>query len=223
MSAVSQESQTPAQEQVKQNDKEYNFAQIRRQLEEERYLRQQAEERAAQVIREAQEKIKNDSEDDNSNEPYVDEKRLAKKLERFEKTLEQKFDRVAEQKARALVEEERRVNYLKQNNDFNEIMSPVNIEKFAERHPALAENILRMPEGFERQKLVYENIKALGVHRKEEAKSNIQEKIDQNRRSPYYQPTGASSPPYASQSDFSDVGQKNAYAKMQELKKRLRI
>jgi len=96
-------------------------------------------------------------------------------------------------------------------------------DKFAEREPELAETILQMPEGFERQKLVYKNIKALGLHKPAEVKSTIQDKVDANRRSPYYQPSGVGSAPYAAAGDFSPSGQKNAYQKMQELKNKLRI
>ncbi len=96
-------------------------------------------------------------------------------------------------------------------------------QKFADNDPELAETILQMPEGFERQKLVYKNIKALGLHKPAQKQSTIQEKIDQNRRSPYYQASGVGSAPYASQGDFSAGGQKNAYEKMLELKKNLRI
>jgi len=77
---------------------------------------------------------------------------------------------------------------MKNNPDFYEVMN--HAQKFAERDPELAESILTMPEGFERQKLVYKNIKALGIHKKEEPKPSIQETIDKNRRSPYYQPSG---------------------------------
>jgi hypothetical protein len=80
-----------------------------------------------------------------------------------------------------------------------------------------------MPEGFERQKLVYKNIKALGLHKPEEKAPSIQDKVDANRRSPYYQPSGVGSAPYAPVGDFSANGQKAAYEKMQELKSKLRI
>ena len=90
-------------------------------------------------------------------------------------------------------------------------------------NPELAESILEMPEGFERQKLVYKNIKALGLHKPAEKQASIQDKIDANRRSPYYQPTGVSAGPYAGTGDFSKSGQKNAYDKMQQLKAQLRI
>jgi len=80
-----------------------------------------------------------------------------------------------------------------------------------------------MPAGFERQKLVYKNIKALGLHKEKPRESTIQEKIDANRRSPYYQPSNVGSSPYGGTGDFSNNGQKNAYDKMQELKNRLRL
>jgi len=80
-----------------------------------------------------------------------------------------------------------------------------------------------MPEGFERQKLVYKNIKALGLHKAPEKQSTVQDKIDANRKSPYYQPTGVGSAPYSQVGDFSDNGHKLAYEKMQALKKQLRI
>jgi hypothetical protein len=95
-------------------------------------------------------------------------------------------------------------------------------EKFAQKDPELAETILNMPDSFERQKLVYKSIKALGVHKPEVQAPSIQDKIDANRRSPYYQPSGPGSAPYQSQGDFSPAGQKNAYAKMKELQNRLR-
>ena len=116
--------------------------------------------------------------------------------------------------------EERKNSWLKNTPDFYEIMG--HAQAFAERDPELAETILSMPEGFERQKLVYKNIKALGLHKKEEPRASIQDKIDQNKRSPYYQPSGMGAAPYAAAGDFTPSGMKNSYAKMQELKNRLR-
>ena len=204
---------------------EQNFTEIRKALDMERQARFQAEERAKALEAAAARKpVTDDSDDDEvSDEPYVDHKNLKKKMEKWEKRIDEKIERKAEEKARSLVENERRTSYLKQNSDFNDIMQPELMQKFVERHPGLAEGILAMPEGFERQKLVYENIKALGLHKKEEPKANIQSQVDQNRRSPYYQPSGVGTAPYAQNGDFSTAGQKNAYAKMQELKSKLRI
>ena len=228
---MSDENQANQSQEAKNETIESNLSKQRkmyeRQLEQERVARQQAEERIAALERLANEKSKqsgtNDDDDQEDDEPYVDRRKLNKELHKFQKNIEQTIDQKAEQKAMALLEQERRSNYLKENNDFDQIMNPETIEKFASKHPRLAENILRMPDGFERQKLVYENIKALGIDKPEQKQSTIQDKVDANRKSPYYQPSGVGAAPYASAGDFSNSGQKNAYAKMQELKNRLRI
>jgi hypothetical protein len=220
------QSQEPKNEAIEQNfSKQRKF--YERQLEQERIARQQAEDRIAALERNAQEKSRkpyaDDDDDQEDDEPYVDNRKLNKKLNQFQKNIEQTIDQKAEAKAMSLIEAERRNGYLRENADFNQVMNEDTIERFAQKHPRLAENILRMPDGFERQKLVYENIKALGVDKPESKQPSIQEKIDANKRSPYYQPTGVGSAPYASTGDFSNSGQKNAYAKMQELKNRLRL
>lgn len=203
---------TPPAEQPK--TPEYNFAQIRKQLEQEKAGRLAAEERLAQ---QEQKKTQVRDEDDYSDEPYVDERRLNKKLAKFEETFDKKVDQRAEAIARSMVEQERQSSFLKANPDFNQILSPELLQKFVEKHPEMAEPMLEMPDNFARQKLLYQNIKALGLHRPAVPEVSIQQKIDQNRRSPYYQPSGGNTPPYASQGDFSEAGKKNAYAKQQEL------
>lgn len=214
----------PVVQEQKQSDKEYNFAQIRKQLEQERAARQQAENDKLQLMeqinRVATQKSAHDD-DDSGDEPYVDEKRLNKKLAKFEAALSEKFEQKAEEKAHQKLEEFKKQQWMKSNPDFNEVMD--HAQKFADRDPELAESILSMPDNFERVKLVYKNIKALGLHKKEETKSAIQDKINQNQRSPFYQPSGTSGPGYAAMGDFSDAGQKNSYNKMQELKNRLRL
>lgn len=202
-------------------DKEINFAKLRQQLEQERQARLQAEEKAAQLEKERQTYAKpaQSDDDDDDDEPYVDKKRLKKQLSSFEKNIDEKIERKAEEKARAMLEAEKKENWLRTNADFYEIMQ--HADAFASKDPELAETILAMPNTFERQKLVYKSIKALGLHKKDEPKPSIQDKIDQNRRSPYYQPSGVGAAPYAGGGDFSPSGQKNAFAKMQELKRRL--
>jgi hypothetical protein len=111
---------------------------------------------------------------------------------------------------------------VKQNSDFQQVLSPENIQQFAEKHPAIAERMLRMPDNFDRQALLYEQIKAFQSEKKD-TKPSIQQTIEQNKRSPYYQPSGVGSSPYAQTGDFSPAGQKNAYAKLMELKGKLRI
>jgi|BogFormECP03_OM2_1039629.scaffolds.fasta_scaffold00001_39 hypothetical protein len=212
----------------KQNDKEFNFRQL-----ESKYEKQLAQERQERIQeRAAREKLEREMQEirtsfqqshseEEADEPYVDHKRLDKKLSAFEKKLEEKIEKKAEEKARNLMAQQGQNDWLRQNPDFYDVLQ--HAEKFANANPDLADTILRMPDGFERQKLVYANIKALGIHKPVEKQPSIQDKVDANRRTPYYQPSGIATSPYAAAGDFSASGQKQAYQKMQELKNKLRL
>jgi hypothetical protein len=204
----------------KPSDKELNFGQLKA-----RYENQLQQERAARMDAEriAQERSKTalQEDDDDDSEPYVDKKKLDKKLARHgEQTRLQTSNQINEA-VHIAIKEERKQNWIKNNPDFYETLQ--HAEKFAQADPELAETILEMPEGFERQKLVYKSIKAMGINRPVAKEPSIQEKIDANRRSPFYQPSSVGTSPYSSQGDYSAGGQKEAYAKMQELKNRLRL
>jgi len=205
----------------KTNTTEQNISALRM-----KYERELAQERAARVeaekaAREAQARHNPINDDDDDSEPYIDHKKLDKKLARFGEQTQKQTQSEIQKAVQTALHEERKQNWIKQNGDFYEVLQ--HAEKLAQKDPELAESILEMPEGFERQKLVYKNIKALGLHKPQEKVSSIQEKIESNRKSPYYQPSGVGTSPYTSQSDFSPQGQKQAFDKMQELKNRLRL
>jgi hypothetical protein len=207
------------------SDKELNFraleAKYQRQVEQERAARLEAEKVAHELQAKKHQSHNSDDDDDDDSEPYVDKRRLAKQLNKFGQSTQSEIQKAMEQAKYAAKEELKQEIWLENNPDFYDVLQ--HAEKFAQKAPELAKTILRMPEGFERQKLVYQNIKELGVHKPEQKTPSIQEKIDSNRRSPYYQPSGVGTSPYNSQSDFSAGGQKQAYDKMQELKARLRL
>lgn len=223
MSAEIQKDLPAAEEAQKQAEKEYNFAAVRQQLEKERQEKQVLMDELERTKRVAKEVLAPREEDDDEadNEPYVDHKRLQKKLAKFGERQKQDTDERINSAVQRALSEERKQNWLKNNPDFYEVMD--HAQTFADKDPELAETILAMPEGFDRQKLVYKNIKALGIHKKPEPASTIQDRVDQNRRSPYYQPSGVGTAPYAAAGDFSPVGQKNSYDKMKSLQKRLGI
>ena len=210
--------ETTSQVEQKQNDKEFNFRKLEAQLHQERAARIEAE-RITQELSQKQQQVSED--DDNSDEPYVDHKRLSKQLGKAQQQTKSEIAKAMETAKQAAKEELKQELWLEQNGDFYDTLKYA--EKFANHAPKLAESILRMPEGFERQKLVYQNIKELGLDKSEAKIPSIQEKIDANKRSPYYQPSGIGTAPYTSQADFSQGGQKQAYDKMQELKGRLRL
>ena len=207
----------------KPNDKELNFraleAKFQKQLEQERAEKLEAQRVAKELMEKTQ---RNDREDEDDAEPYVDYKKLEKKLAAFEKKLEEKIDRKSEEKSTKMIEKERQQAWIENNPDFYDVVQK-NAEKFMHQAPHLADAILKMPDGFERQKLVYYNIKSLGLDKPEVKQPSVQEKIDANRRSPFYQPPTMGTAPYASTGDFSASGQKNAYDHMKELQKRLRM
>jgi hypothetical protein len=203
----------------KQAEKELNFraleSKYQKQLDAERQARIEAEKRADQAMK------KHEPEDEDDDEPYVDKKKLTKTLAKFGQQTEQNTQSAIDKAVGKALTQERQQNWMKSNPDFYDVMQ--HADKLAQLDPELAETILEMPEGFERQKLVYKNIKTLGLHKPAAKESTIQDKVDANRRSPYYQPTGVGAAPYTQVGDFSDNGKKQAYDKMQALKKQLRI
>ncbi len=214
--------ETSKTEQPKQNDKEFNFR-----AQEAKYERMLAQERAekermARELEESRQVRSNKNEDEDDAEPYVDNKRLERKLEKFGKSTKSDIQQGMEEAKRQAKEELKREIWLDNNPDFYDIVQK-HAEKFFEKAPHLAETILKMPEGFDRQKLVYHNIKTLGIDQPEPKKSSIQEKVDANRRSPYYKPSGEASPPHALTGDFSDAGKKQAYEQMKKLQTNLRL
>ena len=206
----------------KTSDKELNFRK-----QEQMYQRMLAEKeaRVQELERMAQEsqkqKISYEDDDEDDSDPYIDKKKLKKTLAKFGEETKNVTQTEIQRAVQKALEEEKERNWLDRNRDFEEIMN--NAQKFYDYDPELAEQILKMPASFERQKLVYKNIKALGLHKESPKQPSIQEKVDANRRSPFYQPSGVGTSPYASAGDFSSSGQKNAYDKMQELKNRLRL
>ncbi len=213
--------QAQVSQEQKPSDKELNFRAL-----EQRYQKQldQAHARVAEAERIVQEinsrKQEVQEEDDNS-EPYVDHKKLEKKFVKHSQSTQSEIQKAMETVKKQAKDELKQEMWLENNSDFTEVMQ--NAEKLYMKDRHLAESILAMPESFERQKLVYQNIKALGLHKPEQKQSTIQEKVDANKKSPYYQPSGVGTAPYSTVGDFSESGQKNAYQKMQELKKSLRL
>ena len=211
------------QAQQQQSEKELNFRKqeqmFQRQLAAEKARADELERRYEESRRQAQQPQNDD--DDATDEPYVDHKRLDKKLAKHEQKVKQETQTDIQRAVQAALADERKKNWLNQNSDFYDVLQ--HADKLAMKDPELADSILQMPDNFERQKLVYKNIKALGLHQDAPKPPSIQEKVDANRRSPFYQPSTVGTAPYSSQGNFSPTGQKEAYDKMQELKARLRI
>jgi hypothetical protein len=96
-------------------------------------------------------------------------------------------------------------------------MNEETVQKLATSHPQLAEKILKIPDENLRKEMAYQTIKTLSLHKPEDKKSTVQDQINQKQRSYYYRPTGIATPPITDSSDFSEVGKKQAYEKVQAL------
>lgn len=206
--------------QAAQTEKEHNMAKLRQIAEAARSENEQLRQEIERIKRATEQSMSKESDDDSYDEPYVDDKRLEKRLSRFEVRLDEKIDQKADLKARKLFEEYQEQQWLKSNPDYEDVMS--HAEKFASADPELAETILKMPKGFERNKLVYKTIKAMNIHKPAPTPSSVQSKIEQNKRSPFYSPSDIANAPYQTQGDFSQAGKEAAFRKMRELQNRLR-
>jgi hypothetical protein len=203
------------------NEKELNFRKQQQMYEK---MLAEKDARISELQQKSQAQVAVDD-DDHDDEPYIDKRKLGKALSKERQTIKQETQSEIQNAVAQAIAQERKASWLKANSDFYEVMG--HAQKFAETDPELAETILEMPDSFERQKLVYKNIKALGLHKPPEVKTTVQDTINQNRRSPYYQPSGMSSAPYGipgtGGKDYSKAEMEQAHEKMKELKNRLRM
>jgi len=217
---VAQQNDAFQENSQKISDKEFNFRAQGAKYEKKIAALQEEKERIARELEEErQSKIQREEDD---GEPYVDNRKLEKKLEKFGKNTKSEILQAMEETKRQAKEELKEEMWLESNPDFYDVMQH-HAGKFFEKAPQLAEAILKMPDIFERKKLVYHNIKSLGIDRPESKPSSIQERVDANRRSPFYRPTDINSPPFAQTGDFSEAGKKNAYENLQKLKSNIRL
>lgn len=208
------------------NSKEINFKKQTEYyegvLQEERRRRLELEQALKSVAAKPQNESQEDDEDD---EPYVDRKRLDKTLNRFaSKSREETRSEIQKAVSEAL-NQERQSSWLRLHPDFYEVMQ--HAQAFADKNPDLAEDYLDLEAAdFKKQKMVYNNIKAMGLHKKEEPKASIQDEIKNNKKGQFYTPSGMGAPPYqpfvVGGKDYSDQEKQAAFAKMRELQQKLR-
>ena len=137
------------QQETKPSDKEMNFRALENRLRNEQLEKQELQ-RQLQLAQQQARPVQQEEEDDN--EPYVDRKKLNKTLSRFGEATQGEIQKAMEIAKQSAKEELKQEMWLENNPDFYDTLK--HAEKFAQRAPKLAETILRMPEGFERQKLV---------------------------------------------------------------------
>lgn len=215
------ENQQVAQvQEQKVSDKELNFRKVEARSREIEQRYEQEKQARLELERQVNElkNSKNQSNDDDDDEPYVAPKKLDKKLAQFGQSTDTNIQKAMEIAKNQAKEELKQEMWLEKNNDFYDVMQ--HAKKLYEEDKEMAETILTMPDNFDRQKLVYKTIKKLGLH-EEKKQPSIKDTIEANKRSPYYQPSGVGTAPYAAAGDFSPAGQKRAYDEVQKLKSRI--
>lgn len=205
----------------KQNEKEMNFRKLEAYYEQKLAQERAEKEEALRLAKEATQNSQKNDDDDDDTDPYVDRRKLDKRLQKFGQNTQSEIQKAMEIAKAKAKEELKQELWLEQNPDFYSTLQLA--EKFANTNPHLADTILKMPDGFERQKLVYQNIKALGIDKGDAPKSSINDTIQKNQKYPGYQPGGFSGQAYQTNGDFSKSGQEQAYKKMMELKSSLRL
>ncbi len=216
---------TATPQQAPDNSKELNFRAQEKAMRD-HYEGKLAQERAERerIYRELEQaKRMKEDEEEADPEPYVDHKKLEKKLNKYGQQQQQKTQSEIERAMQTVREEAKREAWLENHSDFEDTVIN-NVDKLVKKSPRLANSILAMPDTFERKKLVYETIKEMGLHKPEEKQSTIQDKIQANQRGQFYQPSSVASAPYqGQQSDFSKGGQEAAYKKMKDLISNVRL
>lgn len=208
----------------KENSKEYNFAAIRKALEEANKradnMTQEKEELAHRMAALESRLTPKETEEDDD-EPYLETRKFKKEMSKLKNEFEQEHQKMKKSWENTQQEEKRQM-FLKEHPDFNEVLNEESVIKFATDHPELAEPIANLPNNFDRQKLMFQQIKFL--NKKEQTQSNIQESVNQRQRGPFYQPTGVGNAPSGGyQGDFSEEGKKKAWEKMKQMQKTLRL
>lgn len=207
------------------NSKELNFKKQTEYyegvLQEERKKRLELE----QAVKSMSPKIQNEEEEEDD-EPYVDRKKLDKTLNRFANKSREETRTEIQKAVSDALSVERQNTWLKSHPDFYEVMQ--HAQAFADKNPDLAEDYLDLEAAdFKKQKMVYNNIKAMGLHKKEEPKPSIQDQIKDNKKGYFYAPSGQGTPPYqpfiAGGKEYSQDEQKAAFHRMRQLQEKLRV
>lgn len=202
------------------SDKELNFRALEAKHKQDIEQEKRKFESLQNELQEIKSMMNQSTQDQDDDDPYVDQKKLARKLEQFGKKSQEQTKGEIQSAIQKAIEEDRKERWLDNNKDFYDVLK--HADKLYETDPELADTILQMPDGFARQKLVYKNIKALKLH-EEKKEESVQDQINAKRRGAHYQPSSQSSSPYGSQGDFSPAGQKNAYDQMKDLQQRMRF
>lgn len=220
-----------ATEQAKaHSDKESNFRRLEaaREVDRERALRAELEN---QMLKREMENIKTmltpaekDPLDDVQDMSDPDQVRkafktaLARNESRFKKEAEEVADRKIEQKFK----EREDANFLgrlkSQYTDYDSVMNDASLEKLSKTNPEFLEAAMQIPDDYARRKLVYAHLKTNKPVAEE--RQSIKEIVDENKRNPFFIPSGSGAPSAVDYDLKSPKARDEAYAKLKAAQRR---
>jgi len=204
------------------SDKEINFRRLEAAREAEREARIRAEMQMESMrselsqIKEALQPKESDPLD--GVEDFVDPERLRAKLDKVSANLKKEAKEIARQTIREEREQEEKRNYLSrlksQFSDYDEVMNEANIVNLESVDPVFLETVLEVPDEYARRLKTYKKLKTLQQAPREDSKSSIKDKVEENSRNPYYIPPSTATPAAVDFDISSKASRVQAYEKL---------
>jgi len=152
---------------------------------------------------------------------YVDPVSLKAVLSQERQRLKKEAEEIADKKLREWKEQEYKQNHMQRLKseypDFGNVMTEENVVKFEQSYPEFVQSLLHIQDDYERKKLAYNFFKRNTP--KEETKSSIKEKVEENAKNPYHIPSGSGIPAAVEYDLKSKSAREAAYAKLKAAQK----
>jgi len=147
---------------------------------------------------------------------YVDPTSLKAAFAQERRHLKKEAEEIAEKKLREWKEQEHKQNHVQrlksEFSDFGNVMTEENVVKFEQTHPEFVQSLLHIQDDYERKRLAYNFFKRNMP--KEEVRSSIKEKVEENAKNPYHIPSGSGIPAAVEYDLKSKSARDAAYAKL---------
>lgn len=154
---------------------------------------------------------------------YIDKERLQLIRQKDKVAFQKEAEMIANRTYEARRREEEKQNFLprlkSQFHDYDSVMSEANIAKLEQTSPAFLKTVLKIDDDYERRLLTYEYLKSQ-IGKIEEPKSSIQDRVEENKRNPYYSPAGSGTPAAVDFDIKSKSARDQAYAKLKAAQRR---
>jgi hypothetical protein len=162
-------------------------------------------------------------------EDYVDAQTIRAKFDKERKALREEASRLAKEaiKEEKLAEEKKKREEEQKNstpklrsqfNDYDEVMNEENILRLEQDNPTFLNAVLEIQDEYKRKYATYDYLKKAGYVAPKEP--SIKEKVEENRRNPYYFEPGSGTPIAVDFDVKSPQARQQAYEKLKQAQRR---